>query len=79
MSEGEKKEEKVEKIPKYKLLGKSGLRVSPISIGTMTFGNKWDKLMGCSSDEDIYKIITEYKKMGGNFLDTANIYQFGQR
>jgi hypothetical protein len=41
MSNEEKKEEKKEVIPKYRLLGKSGLRVSPISIGTMTFGDKW--------------------------------------
>jgi aryl-alcohol dehydrogenase-like predicted oxidoreductase len=34
--------------------------------------------MGSTSDEDIYKIITEYHGMGGNFIDTANVYQYGQ-
>jgi aryl-alcohol dehydrogenase-like predicted oxidoreductase len=34
--------------------------------------------MGATSDDDIYKIITEYKSMGGNFIDTANVYQYGQ-
>jgi len=70
--------EVVKKIPKYRLLGKSGLRVSPISIGAMTFGDKWKSFMGSTTDDDIYKIITEYHHMGGNFIDTANVYQFGQ-
>jgi len=44
----------------------------------MTFGDKWKGFMGQTPDEDILKIITEYKQMGGNFLDTANVYQAGQ-
>jgi aryl-alcohol dehydrogenase-like predicted oxidoreductase len=55
----------------YRLLGRSGLRVSPLSLGTMTFGagGGWG-----SSDEDAAAIIDRYIERGGNFIDTANFY-----
>jgi aryl-alcohol dehydrogenase-like predicted oxidoreductase len=59
---------------RYKLLGKSGLRVSELCLGTMTFGEDWG--WGASFDES--KAIYEaFRSQGGNFIDTANIYTNG--
>ncbi len=58
----------------YVTLGRSGLRVSPFCLGTMTFGEDWG--FG-SSVEDSVKIMDAYIDRGGNFLDTANIYTKG--
>ncbi|KAG0266911.1 hypothetical protein BG011_000050 [Mortierella polycephala] len=58
----------------YVLLGKSGLRVSPLSLGTMTFGEEW----GFGNNKDACrKIFDSYYEKGGNFFDTANIYTNG--
>ncbi|MFZ1918072.1 MAG: aldo/keto reductase [Terriglobales bacterium] len=59
---------------KYRLLGNSGLRVSEISLGTMTFGEDWG--WGSSKDE-ARKIYDAYRAAGGNFVDTANLYTNG--
>ena len=59
---------------RYKLFGKSGLRVSEICLGTMTFGEEWD--FGANK-EDSKKIFDAYAKRGGNFIDTANRYTNG--
>jgi aryl-alcohol dehydrogenase-like predicted oxidoreductase len=58
----------------YRLLGRSGLRVSPLSLGTMTFGMPagWG-----STDEDAAKMFHHYVERGGNFVDTANFYGNG--
>lgn len=59
---------------KYKLLGKSGLRVSEICLGTMTFGEEW----GWGSNlEESRKVFDTFAQAGGNFLDTANAYTNG--
>jgi len=58
---------------KYYLLGKSGLRVSELCLGAMTFGEEWE--WGASKDES-RKIFT-YVNAGGNFIDTANKYTEG--
>jgi aryl-alcohol dehydrogenase-like predicted oxidoreductase len=58
----------------YKLLGKSGLRVSELSLGTMTFGDEWG--WGASFDE-CKKMYETYRAAGGNFIDTANRYTEG--
>ncbi|TAG47808.1 MAG: aldo/keto reductase, partial [Runella slithyformis] len=58
----------------YKLLGKSGLRVSELCLGTMTFGTEW----GWGADQqESKKIFDTYANAGGNFLDTANRYTEG--
>jgi aryl-alcohol dehydrogenase-like predicted oxidoreductase len=59
---------------RYKLLGKSGLRVSELCLGTMTFGEEWG--WGASRDES-RKIFDAFVEAGGNFLDTANKYTEG--
>ena len=59
---------------RYKLLGRSGLRVSEICLGTMTFGTDW----GWGADkEESRRILDTYANAGGNFLDTANRYTEG--
>lgn len=59
---------------KYKLLGRSGLKVSELCLGTMGFGTEggWGADRATSFD-----ILDTYADAGGNFLDTANIYKLG--
>jgi len=59
---------------RYKLLGKSGLRVSELCLGTMTFGEDWG---WGSSKEESRKIFNTFLEAGGNFIDTANLYTNG--
>lgn len=59
---------------RYKLLGKSGLRVSELALGTMTFGENWG--WGASKEESRL-IFDAYAAAGGNFIDTANRYTEG--
>ena len=60
---------------KYKMLGRSGLKVSEICLGTMSFGDQW----GFGADEATsHEILDAYAAAGGNFLDTANKYHNGQ-
>ncbi len=58
----------------YKLLGKSGLRVSELCLGTMTFGEDWG---WGSSKEESKRIYDTFREAGGNFIDTANVYTNG--
>jgi len=55
----------------YVTLGRSGLRVSPLCLGAMTFG---EDLGWGSSVEESQAIIDRYIALGGNFIDTANFY-----
>jgi aryl-alcohol dehydrogenase-like predicted oxidoreductase len=59
---------------RYKLLGKSGLRVSELSLGTMTFGKDWG--WGAAKEES-QKIFDGYAEAGGNFIDSADRYTEG--
>jgi len=58
----------------YRLLGRSGLRVSPLSLGAMTFGlsAEWG-----SNNDEAAKMVDYYVDRGGNFIDTANYYGGG--
>jgi aryl-alcohol dehydrogenase-like predicted oxidoreductase len=59
---------------RYRLLGPSGLRVSELCLGTMTFGTDW----GWGADEEeCGRIVAAFADAGGNFLDTANNYTDG--
>src|SRR3954468_19681957 len=58
----------------YITLGRSGLRVSPFTLGTMTFGEDWG--WGSSSEEST-NILAAYLDRGGNSIDTANLYTNG--
>ncbi len=60
---------------RYRMLGPSGLRVSEICLGTMSFGEQW----GFGADEATsHKVLDTYAEAGGNFLDTANKYHGGE-
>jgi aryl-alcohol dehydrogenase-like predicted oxidoreductase len=59
---------------KFQLLGKSGLRVSELCLGAMTFGEEWG--WGASKEES-HRIFNSYVDAGGNFIDTANKYTEG--
>jgi len=58
----------------YKLLGRSGLKVSELCLGTMGFGTEG----GWGADaQTSFEIMDAYAEAGGNFLDTANVYKLG--
>ena len=58
---------------KYRYLGKSGLLVSRVCLGTMTYGNEeW----GCDGDT-AKKITNTFIEAGGNFIDSADMYSDG--
>jgi aryl-alcohol dehydrogenase-like predicted oxidoreductase len=59
---------------RYRLLGNTGLRVSELCLGAMTFGEEWG--WGASPDES-RKIFERFAEAGGNFIDTANFYTNG--
>lgn len=60
---------------KYSAFGKTGLNVSQLILGTGNFGTGW----GHGADPESCKaIFNAYAAAGGNFIDTADIYQFGQ-
>lgn len=58
----------------YVTLGRSGLRVSPLCLGAMTFGEDWG---WGSSVAESQRVMDRYIEQGGNFIDTANFYTYG--
>ena len=67
---------------KYKQLGRSGLFVSEICLGTMTFGGSesagmW-KMIGALEQGDVNAIVGRAIDAGVNFFDTADVYSFGE-
>ncbi len=58
-------------LDQYVTLGRSGLRVSTLCLGAMTFG---EDLGWGTSVEESQQIIDRYLELGGNFIDTANFY-----
>lgn len=61
-------------LNEYVTLGRSGLRVSPLALGTMTFGNdRWG-----SNDAEAKRIFDRFVEAGGNFLDVADVYAEGK-
>ena len=58
----------------YRTLGRSGLVVSPLALGTMTFGTaRWG-----SGEDDSRAVFDAYVEAGGNFVDTADVYSGGR-
>lgn len=60
---------------KYIPFGKTGLRVSQLALGTANFGTGWGHGADARESEAIFNA---YAEAGGNFIDTADVYQFGQ-
>jgi aryl-alcohol dehydrogenase-like predicted oxidoreductase len=60
-------------LSSYRSVGRSGLIVSPLALGTMTFGTpRWG-----ASEADARRLFDRYLDQGGNFIDTADIYAGG--
>jgi aryl-alcohol dehydrogenase-like predicted oxidoreductase len=60
---------------RYRLLGRSGLKVSELCLGTMSFGQRWS----FGADEPTsHAVLDAYAEAGGNFLDSANAYHGGE-
>ncbi|SEF25004.1 Predicted oxidoreductase [Amycolatopsis pretoriensis] len=62
------------RLDDYRALGRSGLRVSPLALGAMTFGTG----PFCADDDTARKIFHAYVEGGGNFVDTADNYSAGR-
>lgn len=60
---------------RYRILGRSGLRVSQVALGTMTFGEaaEWSR-----PENECRPVFDAYVEQGGNFIDTANMYTGGE-
>ncbi len=54
----------------YRFLGRTGMRVSELCLGAMTFGRE-------TSEEDSYRMMDSFHEAGGNFIDTADVYSLG--
>ena len=55
----------------YRQLGRAGLRVSELCLGAMTFGRE-------ATEEDSLDILDRFVEVGGNFIDTADVYADGK-
>jgi aryl-alcohol dehydrogenase-like predicted oxidoreductase len=55
----------------YRILGRTGVKVFPLCLGTMNFG-------GRSDSAESFRILDQYVEAGGNFIDTANVYNDGR-
>ena len=53
----------------------AGVRVSPLCLGAMNFGNAWEEFMGKCDKKEAFQILDYFYENGGNFIDTANNYQ----
>jgi aryl-alcohol dehydrogenase-like predicted oxidoreductase len=56
----------------YRFLGRTGLRVSELCLGAMTFGRENE-----ATEEESRAMMDRFAELGGNFIDTANVYSFG--
>lgn len=56
----------------------AGIRVSPLCLGTMHFGSAWAALLGNVTKETAFAVLDRFYAAGGNFIDTANLYQCEQ-
>ncbi|KAL8728107.1 MAG: hypothetical protein Q9166_005632 [cf. Caloplaca sp. 2 TL-2023] len=53
----------------------AGVRVSPLCLGAMNFGDAWEQFLGKCSKDTVYDILDFFYENGGNFIDTSNNYQ----
>lgn len=63
----------------YRLLGRSGLKVSTVTMGTMTFGGVgWAKTVGDLGVQEARRMVDICLDAGVNLIDTANVYSNGE-
>lgn len=66
-------------LGRYHVLSSTaGIRVSPLQLGAMSIGDKWSHFMGSMDKEASFKLLDAFFEAGGNFIDTANNYQYEQ-
>ena len=65
-------------LDQYYLLGRSGLRVSRLALGTMNFGTSGFHAAYGKTEDDVRPIFRGYLEGGGNFIDTADFYTAGE-
>ncbi|KAK3323638.1 norsolorinic acid reductase [Cercophora scortea] len=66
-------------LGRYRMLAPSAsVRVSPLCLGGMNFGDAWKDFMGACDQKATENILDVFYENGGNFIDTANNYQFGE-
>jgi aryl-alcohol dehydrogenase-like predicted oxidoreductase len=58
-------------MPTYRVLGRTGVKVTPLCLGTMNLG-------GRTGSEESAQVLQTYFDLGGNFIDTANVYNDGK-
>eukprot|EP00051_Salpingoeca_urceolata_P015024 m.192292 g.192292 ORF g.192292 m.192292 type:complete len:364 (+) comp18265_c1_seq1:228-1319(+) len=63
---------------KYNYLGNTGVKVSAICLGTMTFGERGDGSPGQLSEAASHELLDKFVELGGNFIDTADVYSGGK-
>lgn len=64
-------------LGRYRMLSPTAsVRVSPLCLGAMNFGNAWEGYMGTCDQKTVEGILDFFYDQGGNFIDTANNYQF---
>ena len=65
------------KLGRYRQLGPlAGVHVSPLCLGAMGIGDQWEKFgMGAMDKASSFALLDAYYDAGGNFIDTANVYQ----
>lgn len=56
----------------------AGVRVSPLCLGAMNFGDAWKNFLGECSKETSFEMLDYFYDQGGNFIDTAVNYQYGE-
>jgi hypothetical protein len=66
-------------LGRHRILSPSaGVRVSPLCLGAMNFGDAWKDVLGECSKETAFEMMDYFYSKGGNFIDTAVNYQFNQ-
>ena len=62
------------RLARYRVLSpNSGVHVSPLQLGGMSIGDKWEKFgMGSMDKASSFKLLDAFHEAGGNFIDTAN-------
>lgn len=64
-------------LARYRILSPTAsVRVSPLCLGGMNFGDAWKKNMGACDQNTTNQILDFFYENGGNFIDTSNNYQF---
>ncbi|KAI1815797.1 aldo/keto reductase [Poronia punctata] len=64
-------------LARYRILSPTaGVRVSPLCLGAMNFGDAWKEYMGTCDKNTVFEILDFFHQQGGNFIDTSSNYQF---